>query len=165
MPFIGIITDKKNEAEIENLLQDKFKEKNINAEIIRINEKSIENIKNVKFNVILINGINNVFKYKDLLNKTIEGAQYLVINSDIEEILKYIVNIEATVISYGFNSKSTITASSVSDEAMLICVQREFENIEHRKIDLQEINLKNKSKNKYISLGIASICLLYGINF
>lgn len=165
MLFIGIIADKKNEAEIENMLQDKFKEKNINVEVISINDKNIENIKNVKFNTIIINGINNVFKYEDLLNKIIEKAQYLVINSDIEEILKCIVNIETTVISYGFNSKATITASSVSDEEMLICVQREFENIDNRKIDLQEINFNNKHKNEYISLGIATICLLYGINF
>ena len=72
-------------------------------------------------------------------------------------------NIETTVISYGFNSKSTITASSVGEERILICVQREFENIFKQKVEPQEISVKNELKNEYISMGIASICLLYGI--
>ena len=162
MSFIGIIADKKNEIEIENLLQNKLKKQNI--EIIKVNEKSINNIKNVKFNTILISGINQVFKYNNLIIKLLKETHYLVINNDIEEILKAVSNLETIVISYGFNSKSTITASSVSDEEMLICVQREFDNIQRQKVELQEISIKKISKNEYNSLGIATICLLYGIN-
>ena len=162
MSFIGIIADKKNEIEIENLLQNKLKKQNI--EIIKVNEKSINNIKNVKFNTILISGINQVFKYNNLIIKLLKETHYLVINNDIEEILKAVSNLETIVISYGFNSKSTITASSVSDEEMLICVQREFDNIQRQKVELQEVSIKKISKNEYNSLGIATICLLYGIN-
>ena len=163
MPFIGIITDKKNEIEIENLLKDKFKKENIKAQVIIINEKSIENVKNIKFNAILINGKNNVIQKANLINKVINNANYIVINSDIESILQIMNNIESMVLSYGFNSKSTITASSVSDEEIMVCVQREFQNIKNKRIELQEINIDKMSKNEYITLGIASICLLYGI--
>ncbi len=163
MPFIGVITERKKEVEFANRLKEKLDEGKVKAEIILINENSIENIRNVKFSAIFIGAVTNVFEQKEKLIKLLEEAQYVIINADLERILDLMKNIETTVISYGFNSKSTITASSVGEERILICVQREFENIFKQKVEPQEISVKNELKNEYISMGIASICLLYGI--
>ena len=163
MPFIGVITERKKEVEFANRLKEKLDEGKVKAEIILINENSIENIRNVKFSAIFIGAVTNVFEQKEKLIKLLEEAQYIIINADLERILDLMKNIETTVISYGFNSKSTITASSVGEERTLICVQREFENIFKQRVEPQEISVKNELKNEYISMGIASICLLYGI--
>ena len=161
MPFIGIISEKKNENEFEKSLKEIFEKKDMNVVIIKINEKSIDNIKNIKFNAILINNTNSALKNKKIFYKIILSARYLIINSDVDEILKNISSIEKVVISYGFNNKATITASSVSDDEMMICIQREFENIYGKKIELQEVIAKNSVINESMLLGIASICLLY----
>ena len=54
MACIGIVADKNSEQEIEKILLEKSKEYNNIFTIIIINEKSINNIKNIKFETILI---------------------------------------------------------------------------------------------------------------
>ena len=100
MFFIGIISEEKNEKYIKEMLKHNIN----NSNVIFINEKNIDNIKNVKFKIIVLN--------KELINKNLESillnAEYLILNSDIN--VKLVENLNLKVITYGFNSKATVTA-------------------------------------------------------
>jgi UDP-N-acetylmuramyl pentapeptide synthase len=70
------------------------------------------------------------------------GRDYLVVNADNKAIypfLSYNGN-NARVITYGFNTKSCITASSVTENAMQICIQREFTGADGNKREPQEFS-------------------------
>ena len=102
--------------------------------------KSLKNIKNI------------------LLN-----AEYLILNSDINVKIDLIENLDLKVITYGFNSKSTVTASSVTEEEMLICVQRNIINIKGKKIEPQEINIeKDIMLDNYDNMYIMCLATIYG---
>ena len=136
MFFIGIVSEEKNEKHIKDILKQKIENENV----VFINEKNIENIKNIKFKIIVLNkGIDNKNIKNILLN-----AEYLILNSDINVKIDLIENLDLKVITYGFNSKSTVTASSVTEEEMLICVQRNIINIKGKKIEPQEINIEKE---------------------
>ena len=75
MFFIGIVSEEKNEKHIKDILKQKIENENV----VFINEKNIENIKNIKFKIIVLNkGIDNKNIKNILLN-----AEYLILNSDI----------------------------------------------------------------------------------
>ena len=85
---------------------------------------------------------------KEILSK----ARCLILNGDIEiDILKNI-NLEKQlkVITYGFNSKSTITISSVSDEKIIVCLQRDIEKNNGEIIEYQEKQIIRKQRDKRI---------------
>ena len=141
MFFIGIVSEEKNEKHIKDILKQKIENENV----VFINEKNIENIKNIKFKIIVLNkGIDNKNIKNILLN-----AEYLILNSDINVKIDLIENLDLKVITYGFNSKSTVTASSVTEEEMLICVQRNIINIKGKKIEPQEINIEKDTGQKH----------------
>ena len=48
-----------------------------------------------------------------------------------------------TIISYGFNNKATFTISSVSENNIIICLQRTIKNIFDEKIEPQEFEEEN----------------------
>ena len=52
MPFVGIISKENDSNFIKNAISKNSKESNF--EIININRKSIENVKNVKFDILVI---------------------------------------------------------------------------------------------------------------
>ncbi len=160
MSLIGIIADEAN----ENWMKKKLKEKLQVSEssILFIKEKSIENIKNIKFETVLLA---REFKNIDILKKLLEGTKYLVVNSDIANNLNILDNLELTVITYGFNSKATITASSVTEDTMLLCVQRNMQDRQHHTIEAQEISIDIEADSeKQVSyiMGVNAILLLYG---
>ena len=130
-----------------------------NENVVFINEKNIENIKNIKFKIIVLNkGIDNKNIKNILLN-----AEYLILNSDINVKIDLIENLDLKVITYGFNSKSTVTASSVTEEEMLICVQRNIINIKGKKIEPQEINIeKDIMLDNYDNMYIMCLATIYG---
>ena len=64
MFFVGIITNQKNETYIKNELVRKMPLENI----IFINDKNISNVKNIKFETILIDAkIKNKFELRKIL--------------------------------------------------------------------------------------------------
>ena len=155
MFFIGIVSEEKNEKHIKDILKQKIENENV----VFINEKNIENIKNIKFKIIVLNkGIDNKNIKNILLN-----AEYLILNSDINVKIDLIENLDLKVITYGFNSKSTVTASSVTEEEMLICVQRNIINIKGKKIEPQEINIeKDIMLDNYVNMYIMCLAIIYG---
>ena len=163
MAFIGIISDSKSEKIIKMILDEKL-DKSIN--IIVINSKSVENLKNIKFETVLIANNNNIIKEnKETINKIINNTKYLIINADIEIELEFEEQVELNVITFGFNPKATITASSVEDD-ILLCIQRNIKDINGKKIEQQEMKIRIFEENIGINtnnlMGISSILLLYG---
>lgn len=104
--------------------------------MLYLSMKNIDNIKNVKFKIIVLN--------KELINKNLESillnAEYLIFNSDIN--VKLVENLNLKVITYGFNSKATVTASSITEEEMLVCIQRNIVDMYNNKFEPQEINIE-----------------------
>lgn len=160
MSFIGIISDKKNETDIVNILNDNFNKKNIKENIVIINSKNINHIKNIKFDSLLIN--KKLSNKTDVVKKLLSNSNNLIINSDIDTGLDVLKNTNTTVITYGFNPKATVTASSLEDDEALICIQR---NIVNNNIVLEPQEIKvNKTYNKhnpYIIMSTEILTLLY----
>lgn len=156
MPFIGIVSEESTENCIRREILEKLKLRESN--VLFIKEKSIENIKNIKFETIIIG---REFEKNENLKKLLEKATYLIVNSDIQKNLKLLEDIKSTVITYGFNSKATITASSVAEEEMIICIQRAMQDKNGKNIEPQEIKC-NISENSNCTMAITSVLLLYG---
>lgn len=161
MSFIGIIASEKQVNEIKKIISKQDKEKEL--QIIAINNKSIENIVNIKFQTIIImDTIEKMYDNIENIRKIISKAEYLVINSDIEIKKEILEDIEAKTITYGLKQKSTITASSIKEESIIICVQREIKNIQNKTIEPNEIKINvENSKNINEILAIYSIITLY----
>ena len=168
MSFIGVICDSKNENYIKQILRENLK----NKTVIILKEDNVENFKNIKFETVIIMSndkttILNKLKQdeEDFIKKIIDGAKYLVVNADEEINLNLLQETNGKVITYGFNSKSTVTASSVKEDVVLLCVQRNIENLEGKNIELQEFNI-NKLNSKIptnIVMGLATVLLMYGV--
>ena len=139
MPLIGIIAKKRD----IQIISKELKEKNI--KIIEITKESIKNVKNICFEeIIVLEDIKleaDEYKY---MNEIISKTRYLVLNGDIKiEFLKK-VNIERPikVITFGFNTKATISISSVKEEKIIVCLQRDIENLNGKIIESQEKEIK-----------------------
>ena len=163
MTFIGIIADERKEKHIEKVLIKYLKQK---IKIIFINKNNIDNMKNIKFEtILLLNNSEKLFNENYALKQIIENAKYFIINSDTETNLEILNNLNLNVITYGFNSKASITASSVTDEDILLCVQRNLQTIEGKIIESQEIRTRFNENIRVCTyneiMGIASLLLIF----
>lgn len=164
MPFIGIVAKENDSNFIKNEI---LKNQTLNKfEVININTKSIENIKNIRFDVLVINEpIENMLNTSKYLENIIDRACYIIVNSDIKTNLLFFKNLKANIITYGFNAKSTITVSSIKEENTMLCIQRSIKAIDGKTIEEQEINIKikkNNVKKLYNVLVIFAIFEIYG---
>ena len=144
MAVIGIITKSNNIIEIEKTLEKYgIHEKNI----VVITKHTIENIKNVKFDIIIIF---DQIEDDDILKKVLDSSKYLIINTDFKENVKLLNMAEDQyVITFGFNSRATITIISNENDEIILDLQREIENLDKEKIESQEIKLENNfNKNR-----------------
>lgn len=151
MPFIEIITDTKSQMQLNKSIK---KEQVNNCEILYIKEKNIDNIKNIKLETLVINK-----KIEDMekISKIIENTKNVIINLDFNKIGK-----QNKFISYGYNSKSDITISSIDEDEALIYIQKEITSIFGRKIEPQEVKVKLKSDiNIYNIMIIIALNVLY----
>ncbi|MBR2241126.1 MAG: hypothetical protein IJ890_07100 [Clostridia bacterium] len=156
MLFIGIITDQKSENDIKRLLaNNNFLTEN---NVIFIKEKNIDNIKNVHFDTVFIN---KEFDKMDKLNKLLENTKNVIVNMDTNIDNKELNIVNSNLITYGFNSKSSITISSVTDDDVLICLQRNIYN-NYGEIEVQEIKIENNPNYSIYDLIIVlTLFLLY----
>lgn len=154
MIFIGIVTDIKSENYIKKIQNNNSVLKKYH--IIFIRENSIDNIKNIKFETIIVN---REFEDKDSLNKLIAKSEYVIVNEDIGTIIDLLKDIKSNIVTYGFNSKSTITMSSVTDDSIQVSVQR---NIISKKseVEQQEISLNKEAKSDVYDIMILISLLL-----
>ena len=60
--------------------------------------------------------------------RSLKNTDFLLVNSDNNAVFPFLTqNINnAKVITYGFNTKASITVSGISENAMQVCVQRGF---------------------------------------
>ena len=150
MPFIGVIAKESDSNFIKNEVL-KNSEKN-KFEFINISKKSIENIKNIRFETLVIDSdMTEFLKTSKYLEELIKNAKYLIINSDIVKNAEVLINSKTNVITYGLNQKATITLSSVKSENILICIQEKFTNIKGKNIEEQEVNVEISKNNSKIS--------------
>ena len=164
MAFIGVIAESKNEMQIKRILDNSLNSPHKQHTIIAINDKNIENIKNIRFETILITSIDNITN-KQIINHLLKNSHYLILSADIDsKDLELNSNIKLNVITFGFNQKSTITASSVED-GLMICIQRKIYDVSGNLIEPQEFEWKElykiMPKNAHNSMGIAGIMLIY----
>lgn len=155
MFFIGVVTNQKNEIYIKNKLSDLLPEENI----IFITEKNISNIKNIKFETIVIDAkINNKTDFRKILS----NAKYVILNSDIEMDVELFTNLSLTVLTYGFNNKATFTVSSVTENTIIICLQRIILNKKGGMIEPQEYQTENsKNTEKYAIIASSIVNIIY----
>ena len=155
MFFIGVITNQKNEIYIREKLKKIIPIENI----IFITEKNIFNIKNIKFETIIIDSkLNNIKE----LRKIISNAKYIILNADIQMDFDIINNLQLNIITYGFNNKSTFTVSSIEENDIIICLQRIIINKKRIKIEPQEYQLKStENTDKYATIATSIIEILY----
>lgn len=145
MPLVGIVAKKK---EIQAIKKE-IKEKDI--EIIEITKESIKNLRNIKFEeIIFLQDINLKEEEYEYMQEIVSKTKYLIINGDIEiDILKNIkIENPIKLITFGFNSKSTITISSVKDEKIIVCIQRNIEKRNGEVLENQEKEIINKEHTK-----------------
>ena len=189
MPFIGVIAKESDSNFIKKeVLRNAEKNK---FDIININRQNIENIKNIRFETVVINDdfidFLNTSKY---LEDIVKNSKFLVLNSDIlnkvnlpiEQARKLddffyevknvnlqcvgeLENNETNVITYGLNQKAAITMSSIKSENILICVQKRFKNYYGKIVEEQEVNVeitKNNLKKIINSMAIFTILAIFG---
>ena len=172
MTFIGVATTGKDEDYIIKTIEKNLKDKSI--KVISINNNSIENIKNVKFETIVVDDIllqkdkeynAKIQKNKETLKKIINNSKNIILNSDIIENLDTVKNLNLTIITYGFNSKATITMSSLNEDNMLVCLQRNIKILDGRIVEQQEVNIELDEKQGKINnakrLGMLATSLFY----
>lgn len=160
MSFIGIVAGKKCFENIKKKITEEVKEENIN--LIQINLRSIENIKNIKFEIIIVEDNLNKFKNnKDILEKIFQNTDYLILNTDrnTEEETNNLPN----RITYGLNQKATVTVSSISDTDILIYWQKSIRNKEGNKIEIEERRIQRKQKNTLTTYEILIIYSFFKI--
>lgn len=155
MFFIGIVTDLQSKDNIYNLVKlNKFLKEN---NVIFVNEANIDNIKNVHFDTIVIN---TGFGKIDELNVLLSNTKNLIVNIDVKINLKELNVSNLNLITYGFNSKSSVTISSVTDDEVLICIQRNL-SCKSRVVEVQEIKVENNNYNVYDIIVVLVLFLMY----
>ena len=139
MALIGILTEPKNKL----YLQEELKKRQL-EEVFFLTENTILNMHNVRFDIFLLG--KKISKNQELVRTLAKGADYFIFNSDIKENLPLLEDLDLKIITYGYNQKATITASSVDENKMMICLQRSIENIKQKKIEPQEIEIEVTDK-------------------
>lgn len=157
MPFIGVIADEKNENFIRREIVEKLKLRE--SSVLFIKEKSIENIKNIKFETIIID---RKFKNMEMLKKMLQNTNYLVINTDRIKSIEMFKEYNLKIFTFGFNSKAVVTASSVTEDGVLICVGNEIKSINGKVIEPQEIRVISEENAESI-MAVACTLLIYGV--
>ena len=164
MHFIGIFASHSKFEIIKQNLEKMMKRKDL--QLININIKNIENMRNIMFETILIANEINMSNNESLniLSKICNNCKYIIINSDMCKNTKIEANKMINCITYGLNQKSTITISSIQEEKALIYIQRNIKNIEDDEIEMGEIYI-NLEEYKHMEtedlLAIFSIYLVY----
>ena len=165
MLFVGVIGESKDYKLLNRKIKkevDKLQEK---LELISIDDKSIDNLKNVKFDTIVILSFPNKLNNKVCeIRKILESCKYLIINADIDIDKTLIEELQFDILTFGLNQKSTITASSIGDSNIIVCLQRNIKNEYQELIEPNEFNIKyneNIDNNVYNCLAYFSILLLY----
>ena len=163
MHFIGIFS---NCSEYEMIKQNIVKIVNRkDLELIHINSKNIENMKNIVFETIVLCHQENINdEQKSILNKFCSNCMFVIINADVFCNTRVISDKRTNCVSYGLNQKSTITISSIQEDKAILSIQRNINNLEQKTIEMGEkgIDLRKYKHNQIENiLAIFAIYLIY----
>ena len=156
MPLIEILTDSSSEEQLSKVIDKRMVNTN---EIIYIKEKNIENIKNIRLETLIIN---TKIHDMDIIKKIANNSKYLIINLDYNKNIEEFEKDRNKIITYGYNSKSNITISSVKEEQSFLCLQRNIKSIFGKIIEMQEIKANvNYNIDVYNVMIIIALTILY----
>jgi len=94
-----------------------------------------------KFDIVVISE-----KSKIQICNTISQDSFLIINSDIISPLDISCNQRVYIITFGLNSKATLTASSLEGNHIFLCLQRTVIDINNNEIEPQEFLINNNNE-------------------
>lgn len=135
MAFIGIITNEKNILTMTKFLKNTFDMK----DIIFISNNNVEKFKTMKFETVVVDKeIKNINQIKCIIS----NSKHLILNADIKIDSAILEDMNLMVITYGFQNKATFTVSSVSENNIIICLQRIMKTAQNGKYEPQEIDIK-----------------------
>ena len=155
MVLIGIVANKKCFETIRLEIMKKDNQMNI----IHISLKSLENMKNIKFDTVIIeNDLEKYQDYKEQLKKICREASYVIVNTDMNPEYREIKT--QSLITFGINQYANVTISSNSEENVLIYWQKSINNKAGNKIEIEERRIKKDENN---NLKIDEILILYSI--
>lgn len=86
---------------------------------------------------------------------TLGQNDYLVVNADDKDIFPLLKGSTAQIITYGFNGRACVTASSVSDDGLQVCIQRAFYGIDGTERLPQEFSARGTEESESV-LGAAA---------
>lgn len=153
MAFIGILTEHKNEVYLKKQLEEW-------EGVFFLDEKTIENMRNIKFETFLLG--KKIESKQKVIRAIAQKANYFIINTDIKENLPILENLNLKVITYGYNQKSTITASSIEENKMMVCLQRSIKNVYQEEIEPQEAEIEVvQGVDDEAAMELASLLWLY----
>lgn len=162
MPFIGVYAKENDSNFIKNEIC-KAETKN-NFEIININKKNLPNLKNIRFDALVIKDrLSDLLNTSNYIEKIIENANYLIVNNDIENKVDIEKN-QDKIITYGFKSNTDVSISSIKEENIMICIQRKIKKANNEILEEQEINVKIGKHNinkLYNILALYTILMIY----
>ena len=161
MSFIGILSENKSFENINAKLMEVASQNKFNS--ILIKKKSIENMKNIKFDVVVIDSDwNKLEGQKEILKQIAKKSNYVLINTDVNKITNEFE--KEKVITYGLNQRAIVTVSSITDSDILIYVQKHIKTKQNKVLEIEEKRLKISEKCKlktYEILILYTIFLLY----
>ncbi len=141
MLSVGLVSKSKNIEFIKDL------NRMNNVRAISIKQKN--DLKDKKVDILVLE---DSIISKEFVEEILKDARYLLMQDNINDI-QFHLEKEMNIITFGFNHKSTVTVSSVTEEYIVICIQRIMKRIDGKEIHPKEmiIQLKNQYNiNKYI---------------
>lgn len=160
MTFIGIISDSKSFER----MKEKVKQLDIETiKLIHINKKSIGNIRNIKFQSVIINSDLEEYQNEKKLIQTIcKNANYIVVNTDIN--LKIGDKKSPKIITYGLNRKANVTISSITEANILIYLQKNIKIPGKEEVEIAEKRIKREENSKMKIYEILILYIIFLIN-
>jgi len=153
MTFVGIISDNKS----FQVLKENIGTQDIN--LIQINNKSIDNIKNIKFEMIIINKELKSLEEKKLIIDTLcMNSKYILLNTDLNKEFNFGQKCKEKIITFGLNHKATVTVSSITESSILVYLQR---NVKDKNDKLIEVGEKQVKINKDNKIKVYEILIIY----
>ncbi|MFA5577764.1 MAG: hypothetical protein WCZ27_08730 [Tissierellaceae bacterium] len=146
-------------------------DKNIHM-VVSIRPKSMKALEElgIDFNILIFT-LPHIEGYaRPLLKGIVSKSQYFIVNSDGHKWIELLDdNIKSIIITYGFNSKASISPSSFNNQDLLetnICFQREIKTIMGKVIEPFELTIKMDMNRIDIYSIIAAIssCLVLGMD-
>lgn len=163
MSLIGIVANQKQTDKIRKEIEQDNKD--IKVEIVSISSNSIENIRNIKFDIVVVYDTFEKLEGKEkCIRDVLNNTKYLLLNADTNKENSILKDINIKIITFGLNQKSTITASSIGENEIIICIQRAFKDIKDNIAEQKEVRSKlekNNIKNIYNSLIKVAIINIY----